>query len=399
MPILGVPNSLVGFVSSLFIFFGGEGIVRTGSANLPLHGGKCPPWLFAKMKDLSGVLLEVIVLEFGPEEVLRRFSDPYWFQALGCVLGFDWHSSGVTTTVCGAVKEALRERKWDLGVFLAGGKGAASRKTPAEIEEYGEKYSLPQDSHRLIYASKMAAKVDNSAMQDGYQLYHHVIIFTRNGTWAVVQQGMNEESRYARRYHWLGRQGLDFVNEPHAAICCDHKRNHLNLVARESEPNRKIATLLSREKPSAVVREFTRAARFRELTLGADHDIPQAKNLERALLRTYEKCPGNFEDLLAVHGVGPKTIRALSLVAELAYGAEASYKDPVKYSFAHGGKDGIPYPVDRSGYDNTISMLTRVIEAARIGQKDKMLLLKKLAGWSQVRSCFHPTQNLKPGTS
>jgi len=353
--------------------------VKTGTAKLPLHGGKCPPWLFSRMKKLSGVLLEVIVLEFGPAEVLQRLSDPYWFQAFGCILGYDWHSSGLTTTVCGAIKEALKERQGELGIFVAGGKGRTSRKTPQEIEEYGDRFALPCSVSELVYASRMAAKVDNAAVQDGYQLYHHAFIFTSDGTWAVVQQGMNESSRFARRYHWFSRGNLDFVNEPHAAVCCDRKGRVLNMVAAESDPNRQVVASLSREKPLKVVREFKKLQEYRELNLSAAHGIPHAKNLERALIKAYEKCPENFEKLLAVQGIGPKTIRALSLVAELAYGAKASYRDPVRYSFAHGGKDGIPYPVDRSTYDNTISFLKRIIEEARLEGNEKLAMLRKLS--------------------
>ncbi|NLO89263.1 MAG: DUF763 domain-containing protein [Clostridia bacterium] len=358
--------------------------MKTGSVNLPLHGGKCPPWLFNKMKNLSAVLLETVVLEYGPTEVLKRFSDPLWFQSFGCLLGFDWHSSGLTTTVCGAVKAALKERNWELGIFIAGGKGGTSRKTPQEIEEWGEKFAFPQEISKLVYASKMAAKVDSAALQDGYQLYHHTFIFTPEGNWAVVQQGMNEQTKYARRYHWLSRKTLEFVNEPHEAVCCNRKGKILNLVASESEANRATAAALSREKPHKIVREFKKICTPKNLTMPAFHNIPRAENLERALIKIYEKCPKGFEELLSLQGVGPKTIRALSLVAEVIYGAKPSYRDPVRYSFAHGGKDGTPYPVDRALYQNTINSLRKIVEEAKMESKDKIQMLKKLSNWSEM---------------
>lgn len=356
--------------------------MRTGTANLPLHGGKCPPWLFNRMKTLSGAILEVIVLEYGAEEVLRRLSDPYWFQAFGCILGYDWHSSGLTTTVCGAVKEALKYKQGELGIFIAGGKGKSSTRTPQEIEEYGERFALLNEAEKYVYASRMTAKVDNTAVQDGYQLYHHVFIFTREGSWGVIQQGLNEDNRYARRYHWLYNKDLDFVNEPHTAICCDDRKQALNMTAATSRENRDAAAALSREKPERVISEFEKLKGSKELHLSAAHGIPQAKNLERALIKAYEKHPPGFEQLLSVRGVGPKTVRALSLVSELAYGVKASYRDPVRYSFAHGGKDGTPYPVDRSNYERTIEVLQKSVEDAKIGNKDKLDMLRKLSRFS-----------------
>jgi len=225
---------------------------RTGIANLPLHYGKVPPWLFGRMSQLAREITIATVMEFGTEEMLRRLSDPFWFQAFGCVLGYDWHSSGVTTTVCGALKEGLRGPGRELGLFVAGGKGRTSRKTPAEIENTAHRLKL--NSSSLVYASRMSAKVDNSALQDGYQLYHHCFFFTKDGSWAVIQQGMNEISRYARRYHWLGEKVNDFVREPEAAICTQTKGETLNLVALESEKSREVITqVASEEKPDSIV--------------------------------------------------------------------------------------------------------------------------------------------------
>ncbi|MBI5393773.1 MAG: DUF763 domain-containing protein, partial [Verrucomicrobia bacterium] len=229
--------------------------MRTGVANLPLHGGKAPAWLFQRMVKLARAMTLVLVRDFGPEELLRRLSDPFWFQAFGSVLGFDWHSSGVTTTVCGALKEALRGLERDTQIHVAGGKGATSRKTPSEIEAHC--YALGHSPMELVHASKLAAKVDSAAVQDGYDLYHHCFLFTTNGHWAVVQQGMNEASKYARRYHWLGDNAQSFVNEPHAAVCCDQRgQATLNLVAAESDATRQASVTVTREQPDKLMKEL-----------------------------------------------------------------------------------------------------------------------------------------------
>jgi len=355
--------------------------MRTGTAHLPLHGGKAPSWLFRRMVSLSREILRVMVEEFGPGEVLSRVSDPFWFQALGCVLGFDWHSSGLTTTTTGALKEAVKGREADLGLFVAGGKGAASRKTPGEIVAHGERHSIAVPGDRLVYASKLCAKVDSTAVQDGYQLYHHSFFFTQTGDWAVVQQGMNDATKYARRYHWLSTGVEDFVNEPHAAICSERRGQLvLNLVASESDPARRASTLLAAEPPDKLARELRKA---QELDLPSRHHIVTAdirpESLERTLAKAYEHPPENFESLLATPGVGPKTIRALALIADLVYGAKASVRDPAAYSFAHGGKDGIPYPVDRPTYDRSIDILRTAVDKAKLDDRDKLSALKRLA--------------------
>src|SRR5919202_2247824 len=229
---------------------------HTGYASLPLHGGKAPAWLFGRMVRLSREIVIYLASEYGTREVLRRLSDPFWFQAFGCVLGFDWHSSGVTTTVCGAVKEGLRGVDRELGLFAAGGKGGTSRKTPAQIVEACER--LGRDADPLVYASKTAAKVDNAAVQDGYQLYHHAFFFTPQGDWAVVQQGMSDATRMARRYHWLSEHVRDFVDEPHEAVCCDARGETLNLVAHESEPVRQTSVELATQPPHVTLREIAR---------------------------------------------------------------------------------------------------------------------------------------------
>ncbi len=351
---------------------------RTGIANLPLHGGKAPPWLFQRMVKLSREITMFIVGEFGPEEMLRRMSDPYWFQAFGCVLGFDWHSSGVTTTLCGALKEGLRGLEEELGLFIEGGKGRTSRQTPAGIESHGSAISV--DPGQLIYASRMSAKVDNTALQDGYQLYHHSFLFTRSGSWAVVQQGMNQATRYARRYHWLGESVADFVCEPHAAICSQARGGALNLVASESATARSTITLLAAEPTETILRDFNK---IKSLNLPPRHHILiediHPDRLTKGLAATYDRQPKGFAELLSVEGVGPKTVRALSLIAELVYGATPSFCDPARYSFAHGGKDGHPFPVDRQTYDKSIDMLAHAVRKAKIEWREKEGALRRLS--------------------
>jgi hypothetical protein len=352
---------------------------RTGIANLPLHYGKAPRWLFERMVPLAREITIAIVAEYGPEEMLRRLSHPYWFQAFGCVLGFDWHSSGITTTLCGALKEGIKGIEKDLGLFAAGGKGKTSRQTPAEIENWGEKIAL--DSSPLVYASRMSAKVDSAAVQDGYQLYHHTFLFTAKGAWTVVQQGMNETNRYARRYHWLGETVSDFVNEPHAAILSEARGETLNLTAGESAPARStITSIATEETPEKVVAELKK---LKTLSLPAHHQIYtqdlHPDSLSKIILSTYERQPQDFERLLGLQGVGAKTIRALSLISELIHGIAPSYRDPARYSFAHGGKDGIPYPVDRKTYDQSIELLAKAINKTKLGTNEKREAFRRLS--------------------
>ncbi len=355
--------------------------MRTGTTRLPLHGGKCPAWLFQKMEQLAGLIIEAIVLEFGTKEVLHRVADPYWFQALGCALGFDWHSSGLTTTTCAALKNGIKNREKELGLFIAGGKGKTSLRTPREIETAGSKFALGNHVKRLQETSRLVAKVDNTALQDGYNLYHHCIFFTKEGDWSVVQQGMNENTRWARRYHWLGKELTDYVSEPHKAICCDYRQESiLNLVAKESEENRQTSALLSRENPEKLLKEWAKIKEHEvSLDLPRHHPLPQGKRLAASLYKAYLKQPEDFQELLSVSGVGPQTVRALSLLAELTYGKPPSRKDPARYSFAHGGKDGHPYPVNKKTYDQSIQILQETISKAKIGELEKMKALKRLA--------------------
>lgn len=351
--------------------------MRTGIAELPLHSGKAPAWLFQRMVKLAREITIAIVDQFGPGEMVFKLSDPFWFQAFGCLLGFDWHSSGVTTTVCGALKEGLKELGPELGLFVVGGKGRVSRQTPAEIEVICQ--GTGQEAAKLVYASRMAAKVDSAALQDSYQIYHHSFIFTREGQWGVVQQGMNPEIGYARRYHWVSESLADFVCEPHAAICCDRTGTTLNMVAGESAGTRAASAAISAERPELVLAEVKKV---KSLILPSRHQVSfqdlDEKRLATVLLKTYEKQPADFEALLGTPGVGPKAIRALSLLSELLYGVETSLKDPARFSFAHGGKDRHPYPVDRESYDRTIQVLGDCVRAARLGAGEKMEALKRL---------------------
>jgi hypothetical protein len=349
--------------------------MRTGIAELPLHYGRAPRWLFEKMVKLARAIVEVMVVERGSEEFLQRVSDPYWFQALGSVLGFDWHSSGVTTTACGAMKEGTKDISRDLGLFFCGGKGYASRKTPAQIQGICETVSL--DPAPLVYASKTSAKVDNTCVQDGYNLYHHMFIFTKNGDWCVIQQGMNPENHFARRYHWLSLNLSSYVNEPHAAVCCDSSKDSLNMVAEESSMSRNVVTDIAKQNPEEIMREAEKI-----LSMPRRHSVLSLdicpKYFYKILLKTYNEAPCDFEHLLSIEGFGPKTLRALALIGELLYGTSPSFRDPARYSFAHGGKDGYPYPVDKTTYNNSIAFLELAIKKARIGDGDRLNALRKL---------------------
>lgn len=358
--------------------------MRSGTANLPLHTGRAPAWLFSRMVRLAREITANIVQEYGSDEVLRRLADPYWFQAFGCVLGFDWHSSGVTTTVTGALKEGLRGTEHELGIYAGGGKGAVSRKTPGEITAYCERLSI--DSRPLVYASRMSAKVDSAAVQDGYQLYHHAFFFTPSGGWCVVQQGMNDDNGMARRYHWLADRVRSYVNEPHAAICAVAQAPTLNLVAAESDPARVHSAALARERPRVVL------AALKELpvlSMPRRHAVMiadvNAQHLERILLKTYDRAPDNFESLLGMEGVGARTLRALALASEVIYGTAASTRDPARFSFAHGGKDGTPFPVDLETYDKTIEVLRAAVNKANIDRSERVKALKRLVNYGRAK--------------
>jgi hypothetical protein len=377
--------------------------MKTGVANLPLHPGSCPKWLFPRMKKLSGLITEAIVDEYGAEEFLRRLADPFFFQSLSCVIGFDWHSSGTTTTTMGALKESVNSL--NLGIEICGGKGATSRKTPHEIAATSLNVSS-QRIEKLVYSSKMAAKVDSNLVQAGYVLYHHCFVFTENGSWAVVQQGMNDANGYARRYHWLSDNVRSFVEEPHLGICGEKESNVLDMTSRQSDDARKTSVDLVKDNPLHLRRYFTKQTVLRqfvnvttttensssngdyndggynyELSLPAHHPTPQLSEKSLASLqKAYELQPQNYEELVSLQGIGAKSIRALALVSELVYGAKASWQDPVKYSFAHGGKDGFPYPISREHYDKSIEILTSAIRN-NFPENDRIRALKRLSSY------------------
>lgn len=356
--------------------------------NLPLHTGHAPAYLVRRMIKLSHAMSKVIVDEYGPAEFLRRLSDPLWFQAFGCVLGFDWHSSGVTTVVAGVLKQALKPDVQEIS--MAGGKGKKSTSTKTDIPLLAENLGLSSAKvDSLLYASRMAAKVDSAAVQDEYSLYHHVILFDARGDWAVVQQGMNSSNRMARRYHWLSGD-VNFVCEPHAGIISDRKNTTLDMTAKMSLENQKVCIDLVKSDTNNLKSSVYRLAAKDTLDQWLGYDIVGTSGYEMPrrldwdlFKRIYDIQPRNYEELLSIPGVGGATVRALSLIAELIYGARASWNDPVKYCFAHGGKDGVPYPVARRVYDESIRYLYCAIEGAEIEREERTDALKKLAKFSE----------------
>lgn len=366
---------------------------RTGVARLPLHYGKAPRWLVIRMRKLAKEIVTIIVDEYGTDDFLTRISDPFWFQALGCVLGYDWHSSGVTTVVTGVLKQAVVPE--DHGIAVCGGKGKVSRQTPLEIGNIGERFDFSTDKiQNLQYASKMSAKVDNTAIQAGYQLYHHAFFLAEDGKWAVIQQGMCLQDRTARRYHWLSDNAKNFVVEPHDAIVGDVKRDIvLDMTAKESESCRKTSVDITKEKPKKIKRMImsirpayqkslqewmpkTSEPTWKEYPIDV---LSMPRNINwKALREVYEFKPHDYEELLSSKGIGPATIRGLALVAELIYGEKPSWKDPVKYSFAYGGKDGVPRPVNRGAMDESIRILKQAIQEAKIGNKERTRSLHRL---------------------
>jgi hypothetical protein len=356
--------------------------MRTGSVVLPLHPGKCPPWLFRRMKPLSKAISQLIIDEYGTMELLKRLSDPMFFQSFCCAIAFDWHSSGTTTTACGALKEALAP---DMGIVACGGKGKASRKIPAEIANHSNEFGL-SDSKRsaLLEATRLSAKVDSSCVQDGYDLYHHSFFMDEKGNWAVVQQGLNDASGYARRYHWLATE--NFVDGPPENIAGMKKEDGvLNLVSPETNNARERSVELVQDNPLRLQKYFTGQTTLFDsgfFRLPERHEILKcdlSKKDWEMLERAYEIQPKNYEELVSLNGMGKKKLRALALVSKLIYGTGLDWKDPVKYSFAHGGKDGYPFPVDRESYDNTIRFLRDAVDGAKLEAKEKNAAMVRLA--------------------
>ena len=339
---------------------------RTGSADLPLHGGRVPAWLAGRMARLGRVIVEALVLEYGRDEVLRRLADPFWFQSLGAVMGMDWHSSGITTSVLGALKRGLAPVADELGLYVCGGRGRHSRRTPDELTALGERRGL--DATGLVRASRLVAKVDSAAVQDGFALYLHGFVVTADGRWVVVQQGMNEERRQARRYHWIWDRARSFVEEPHAAIDGHPGGPIVNLTDRRAEAARDATLEIGRAGPHLVLPA-------RHDVQAADIDLPR---LGRTLAAVAERGPRDFADLLLVPGVGARTLFALALVAEVVHGAPSRFADPARFSLAHGGKDGHPFPVPLRVYDQTLRVLKDAVTRAKLGQDERLAALRRL---------------------
>ncbi|MGC9031349.1 MAG: DUF763 domain-containing protein [Minisyncoccia bacterium] len=383
-------------------------MIQKGIATFTLDYGKCPKWLFERMTKLGREIIRVIISEYGPEEFIKRISDPVWFQSLGTVLAFDWNASGLTTILTAALKEAIKGREKEFGIFICGGKGKTSRKTPEQIQKWGEYLLLPKETiDNLIYNSKIAAKVDSSLIQDSYQIYHHTFFFSQNKnsvtSWAVVQQGMNIKNQTARRYHWYSQKITDLICEPHSGIITQLKSPTLNLTAKESEKNRQISIQLVKNYSTLIkdlqilAKHSTVVSKMLMIKLGQQQfkflkledteftfhpvlleNFFESKYLKKIFLKLSQEKPENYEKLVSKDGVGPKTIRALALVSEIIYGAKPSYEDPARYSFAHGGKDATPFPVDRKIYDETIKFFENLIPKTNLSFLEKIKIERKL---------------------
>ena len=352
--------------------------MKRGHADLPLHYGTVPPWLAQRMCLLGGAIVEAIVIEYGRKALLQRLSDPFWFQSLGCVLGMDWHSSGITTSVMNALKKAINKRSSELGVFVCGGRGKSSRQTPAELLEIAAHTGLNGDE--LVRNSRLSAKVDNTAVQDGFQLYLHSFIVTLDDDWAVVQQGMNQNNRMARRYHWLSSSIKNFTEEPHTSVCGKNQGLILNLTDKLASPTKSGIMDLTSHRPDKLMNEIS-------LILPDHHEVHaedvNLKRLGAALILAHETEVKDFESLLLLEGVGPRTIQSLTLVSEVIHGTASRFSDPARFSFAHGGKDGHPFPVPTRVYDETIEIFDKAIHQAKLGDSDKSEALKNLSKISQ----------------
>lgn len=352
--------------------------MKRGTADLPLHYGTVPPWLAERMSLLGGAIAEAIIIEYGRPALLQRLSDPFWFQSLGCVLGMDWHSSGITTSVMNALRKAINCRSEELGVYICGGRGKFSRETPNQLLEVANKTGL--NGNELVRHSKLAAKVDNTAVQDGFQLYLHTFIVTKEGDWSVIQQGMNPNERMARRYHWLSSSLRSFMEELHTSVCGRNQGLILNLTDKLAAPTKEGIMELTKESPDKLMREVS-------IILPNHHEVKaedvNLKRLGAALILAHETNVSDMESLLLQEGVGPRTLQSLTLVSEVIHGTPSRFSDPARFSFAHGGKDGHPFPVPTSVYDETIEVFDKAIRQARLGEKDKSNALKNLSKISQ----------------
>jgi uncharacterized protein len=350
---------------------------RSGTADLPLHGGRVPPWLAERMTRLGTGISEAILYHYGHSELLSRLSDPFWFQAFGSVMGMDWHSSGVTTSVLGALKRGLNPRAHELGIYVCGGRGKQSRKTPDELRAVADRTGL--DGEALARTSRLTARVDNNAIADGFQLYLHSFVLARSGEWAVVQQGMNDDSGMARRYHWHSAAVRDFVCEPHTAIVGENQGTILNLVDAQAQPAQAAMLGIVRDQPVETL------ASIRKLVMPQRHDVRamdvDEKRLGAVLALAYERELRDFASLLLLEKLGPRTLQSLALVAEVIHGTPSRFSDPARFSFAHGGKDGHPFPVPLKTYDQSMSVLRNALDRAKLGNADKLEGFRRLDGF------------------
>ena len=347
---------------------------RRGHADLPLHRGRVPRWLSDRMTGMGGTLVEAIVWHYGRAEVLKRLSDPFWFQALGCVMGMDWHSSGITTSVMGALKRAVNPISADIGIYICGGRGRHSRRTPDELTAIADRTGL--DGAELVRSSKLSAKVDNTAVQDGFQLYLHSFVLSADGDWAVVQQGMNPDSHMARRYHWLSSRLESFVEEPHTAVVGENRGLILNLTHEGARPTRQAVASFPAEHPDGLMKEI------RAMSLPRHHEVlardVDLRRLAAVLAVAHDRGVQDFASLLLCPGLGPRTLQSLALVSEVIHGTPSQFADPARFSFAHGGKDGHPFPVPLKVYDESIQVLKDAVGKAKLGRTDKINGIRQL---------------------
>jgi hypothetical protein len=355
-------------------------VKRSGVVDLPLHGGRVPPWLATRIEKLGTAIVEAVVHHHGRGALLTRLSDPFWFQALGSVMGMDWHSSGITTSVMGALKRGLNPRAHELGIYVCGGRGRQSRKTPDELRTLAGRVGLDGDA--LVRTSRLTARIDNNAVDDGFQIYLHAFVLTAEGEWAVVQQGMNETSRLARRYHWHSPTVRDFVTEPHTAIVGTPAGTIRNLVDRRARPAQQALLAIAREDPARTMAEV------RRLEMPARHDVRardvNEKRLGAVLALAHERELRDFASFLLLEQLGPRTLQSLALVAEVVHGAATRFDDPARFSFALGGKDGHPFPVPLTVYDQSIDVLRRALDAARVGRSEKLQGFSRLDAFTRA---------------
>ena len=347
---------------------------RSGTADLPLHGGRVPPWLAERMTKLGTAITEAIIHDYGTSAFLARLSDPFWFQALGAVMGMDWHSSGITTSVMGALKRGLAPQADELGIYICGGRGRFSRNTPQELRSIAERRGF--DGEALVRTSRLTARVDNNAIADGFQIYLHSFVVTAKGEWVVVQQGLNDRSGMARRYHWHSASVRDFVAEPHTGIVGENQGTIMNLVDTQAKPAQSALLEIAREKPERTLDAA------RHLRMPDHHDVRAGnldlKRLGAVLAVAYERDLHQFAELLLLENLGPRTLQSLALIAEVVHGAPSRFSDPARFSFAHGGKDRHPFPVPLKTYDKSLAFLRTSLHAAKLEGKHKLDGLRRL---------------------